>query len=90
MDLGELMPLNEVVKMIPRRNNNTIHVSTLHRWRSKGIGGVKLEAQKIGGLYYTTKSAVNVFLSNINQKLISPVAKDYETSIEIELRKLGF
>lgn len=90
MNLCELMPLNEIVRMIPKRNNIPVHVSTLHRWRSKGIGGVKLEAQKIGGVYYTTKHDLDVFLVNINQKPPTQVGKNYEAAVELELRKLGF
>lgn len=90
MDPNELVPLNEVVKMIPRRNNNSVHISTLHRWRSVGLKGIKLESIRIGGIYYTTKTALNNFLNNINKKQISPVPRDYEEAIEDELRKLGF
>lgn len=36
---------------------------TLHRWRLHGVSGVKLECLRVGALYYTTKSAVERFLT---------------------------
>lgn len=90
MDSNQLVPFNKLVRMIPKRNNNSVHVSTVHRWRSIGIKGIKLEAKKIGGIYYTTESALNDFLNNINKKQISLVVRDHDKSIELELIKLGF
>lgn len=37
------------------------HVSTLHRWRLRGVRGVKLETCLIGGRRYTSQEALERF-----------------------------
>ena len=38
-----------------------VHVSTLHRWRLRGVRGIKLETVLVGGNRFTTMSAVQRF-----------------------------
>lgn len=40
--------------------------ATLHRWRLRGVRGVKLETILIGGLRYTSKEAIERFIVNQN------------------------
>lgn len=42
------------------------HVSTLHRWRTKGTRGVKLRTWLRGGVFVTTAEAVEQFLRQLN------------------------
>ncbi len=45
-----LRTLEEAARKRPRgRNNRPTHVSTVYRWISKGVRGVKLEAIRING-----------------------------------------
>ncbi len=37
------------------------HVSTLHRWRLRGIGGVRLETIRLGGRRFTSEQALTRF-----------------------------
>ena len=39
------------------------HVSTLHRWMRRGVRGVRLDAYRIGGRWYTTREALERFVS---------------------------
>ena len=54
----KLCTLREAAKLLPRRPN----ISTLHRWRQKGIRGVRLDTCLIGGIYYTSHEALQRFI----------------------------
>lgn len=41
----ELLTLKQAAKILP----GYPHVSTLHRWRTRGVNGVKLITKKVGG-----------------------------------------
>lgn len=47
----------------PRR----LSPSTVYRWHSRGVGGVKLEAVRVAGRFYTTKEAIERFLAACNE-----------------------
>jgi len=55
-----LLTFAEAAAVLPDRP----HVSTLHRWRLRGIGGVKLETIRIGGRRYTSHEALERFIGN--------------------------
>lgn len=40
-----------------------VHVSTIHRWRIKGVRGVRLETFLRGGIRYTTDEAMERFFA---------------------------
>ncbi|MHB8956041.1 MAG: DUF1580 domain-containing protein [Pirellulaceae bacterium] len=40
-----------------------VHVSTMHRWRMKGVRGVRLETFLRGGIRYTTDEAIRRFFA---------------------------
>lgn len=56
------IPLAEVAKQLPGRP----HVSTLHRWTTKGVRGVKLETTRVGSRVYVTQEAIERFLAELN------------------------
>lgn len=40
-----------------------LHLSTVHRWRLRGVAGVKLETVLIGGRRYTSREALQRFFA---------------------------
>ena len=52
-----LLSLPDAARALPKRP----HISTLHRWRLRGVRGVKLETCLIGGRRYTSREAVERF-----------------------------
>ncbi|MEM9366388.1 MAG: DUF1580 domain-containing protein [Planctomycetota bacterium] len=36
--------------------------STMHRWRQRGVGGVKLEAIRLGSQWFTSRQAITRFI----------------------------
>ena len=64
----DVLRLSEASKILPRgRHGKKIHVSTLWRWSSRGVRGVKLETVRMGGLIYTSKQALQRFFGQLNQ-----------------------
>src|SRR5271163_2432018 len=84
IDFGNerLLTFREASSLLPGRP----HVSTFHRWRQRGIGGVRLETTRIGGKRFVTLSALQRFVSALSDPAASgqdephPLAKTQETS----------
>jgi hypothetical protein len=53
--------LSDAAKSLPGRPN----VTTIWRWRSRGIAGVRLETLCVGGRTYTTREALARFLERV-------------------------
>lgn len=48
-------------------NELNVHVSSVHRWRLRGVHGTKLEAIRVGGKILTSWGAVTRFLNSIQE-----------------------
>ena len=55
-----LLTMSQAAKAIP---GGGIHISTLWRWRIRGIHGVKLETATIGGKRMTSREALARFFA---------------------------
>ncbi len=53
----DMIRLNEVPAELPER----VNVSTVWRWATRGVGGIKLETVKIGGKKLTSRQAAHSF-----------------------------
>lgn len=58
IDKEHLLTLSEACGRIPKKP----HISSLHRWRLKGVRGIKLETCLIGGVRYTSTEAMQRFV----------------------------
>lgn len=65
IDLNSDTPiaLSEVPQHLPKRNGKKVHYSTVYRWATKGARGRILETQLVGGIRYTTISALHRFIA---------------------------
>ena len=64
----QLIPIRDVPKHLPRRaSGRRVHISAVFRWISRGVGGVRLEAIKIGGTTYTSVEALQAFAQHRSQ-----------------------
>jgi hypothetical protein len=48
---SDYLSLSQAARELPGRP----HISTLHRWRQRGVSGVKLQTCVVGGRRYTTR-----------------------------------
>lgn len=66
-----VLSLKEAAKRLPHlRNDRPVHVSTIWRWKQRGLGGIKLECAKIGGQWVTSLEALERFFDA--QEYLSP------------------
>ena len=56
-----LITMRQAAAMLPERP----HLSTLHRWRIRGIHGARLETLLLGGRRYTSREAMQRFAAAI-------------------------
>lgn len=57
-----ILRFSEVTKQTPFK----VHVSTLHRWRLRGVRGVKLETAMLGGGRVTSIEALERFVARVS------------------------
>lgn len=51
-----------ITKQFPdRRGGRALNLSTVHRWASRGLKGIRLEIVQVGGTRFTTAEAVHRF-----------------------------
>ncbi len=80
----DLISFAEAIQRLPAApGGKRFHIATIHRWRSPGVNGVRLEAVRIGGAWYTSWPSVCHFvkvLSNIEacEKVSTNHAADAE------------
>ena len=91
IDKNRMVLLSKAAVLLPTRNEKKVHPSTLHRWRSKGIRGIRLVCTRIGGCWYTTQNALEEFCRKLSASPESkPSPKVDSTLIDRELEKRGF
>jgi uncharacterized protein DUF1580 len=61
-----VIPLTSAPSYLPRRNGKPIHNSTLFRWASKGVRGVRLETIRVGGSRCTSIEALRRFVAQLS------------------------
>lgn len=54
--------LVDIPALLPKRHGKKVHHSTVYRWATKGARGRVLESRLIGGVRYTSITALNRFL----------------------------
>lgn len=77
----------------PSRLGRPVAISTIHRWQ-RGLRGVRLEAIRIGGRWYTSTEAFQKFCNALTQSRSSlpqvspPVSQDKDV-IDLALESMG-
>ena len=59
--MSDYLTLSQAAKTLPGRP----HLSTLHRWRQRGVRGIKLQTALVGGRRYTTRAWLDEFIDAI-------------------------
>ena len=87
-----LIPLREVPDHLPRlRRGKRVHISTIHRWATRGVRGVVLETVRVGGTLCTTPEMLAGFLvvqSGVPTRS-APPSPQQQTGIDRQLDDLG-
>ena len=62
----DLVTFKELARSLPRRRENRpVHYATIHRWRSRGLKGIRLEAVRVGGAWHTSWEAFRRFCDHL-------------------------
>jgi hypothetical protein len=95
----QLITLAEAAKLIPpARSGKKTHISTLLRWISQGMGGIKLEAVLMGARWMTSRESLQRFAERLTPDVEaeqprlprSPAARERANSrAEKELDRIG-
>jgi hypothetical protein len=56
-----LLALRSVPRLVRKKCGRQPHISTVRRWKDRGIAGVRLETVSIGNVCFTTEKAVFEF-----------------------------
>jgi hypothetical protein len=74
----DLLSFGKAVSAIPGRER--VSLGTLHRWRLKGVRGVRLETVLIGGQRFTSRQAIERFLGWLNHAEVSTQGAPHHVS----------
>lgn len=91
MPTTDYIPFHDVPKHVPGRP----HRSTVHRWRLRGVNGVRLQTCVVGGRRFTTREWLDDFLQAGNAAAGGtplPTSKNRQSAIEaaeLELSQAG-
>ena len=61
MDMSDFVPLREARRLLP----GPVSLTTLHRWKDRGINGVRLQTVLIGGRRYVSRRALETFIAQV-------------------------
>ena len=65
-----LVTFSELARSLPRRRGDRpVHVATIHRWRSRGLKGIRLEAIRIGGAWHSSREAFGRFADRLTAQV---------------------
>jgi hypothetical protein len=85
-----LFSLQEVTRIIPKRP----HVSTVWRWATRGVRGVRLKTHLIGGRRFVANADLSEFIDRLSghNEVETKVGKlgERATAAEHRLRSEGF
>ena len=79
-----LIPFREVPGWCAQHLGNRVHPSTVHRWRLRGVRGVKLETILAGGIRYCSAESLIHFFEEITR------AADGEKSVAGHNNQVNF
>jgi Protein of unknown function (DUF1580) len=68
----ELLSFAEAARLLPGHPNP----STLWRWRTRGIDGIKLATVRVGGRRFVSRAALNEFISAVTRTGESSIPSD--------------
>jgi hypothetical protein len=87
----ELIPFQRASGKIP----GNPHISTIHRWRLRGVRGARLESVLVGNTRYTSIQAISRFVAALNagesaNSEVTPGQRERQSqAARLELEKLG-
>lgn len=87
----QIILLSAAARRLPcLRAGRPVNPSTLWRWATKGVRGVRLETIRIGATTATSVEALERFIAALNQRPVQSLsASKHELQVEKELTAQG-
>lgn len=85
--------LSRAARRLPHlRNDRPVSPSTLWRWANKGVGGVRLETVRCGGVTVTSEDALRRFFAALSGQVAPPQRQEPASpdDTDTKLRKRGY
>lgn len=81
-------------KIPPSRQERPVAIGTIHRWR-RGMRGIRLDAIRIGGRWYTSAAAFQKFCDELTRSRDAPpipqsCPNQADDAIDVALTSFGF
>ena len=84
-----LVSFREVARRLPPlREGKPVNVSTVHRWCTRGLRGVRLEYVQVGGTKCTSEARLSRFFSRLGGSQTAPDQPEEKPSRQAELAKV--
>ena len=86
----QLITFAGLAKSLPRRRGDRpVHLATIHRWRSRGLKGIRLEGVRVGGAWHTSREAFRRFTERLtalvtSEEVSPPRGADHQSHIEAD------
>lgn len=69
----EIDPLKDtLIRLSTLASDRGVHAATVYRWKGRGVGGVRLKAIRVGGVWYTTWAAFADFCRRLSENPSEP------------------
>lgn len=88
----QILPFAEAARRLPRlRAGRAVNPSTIWRWASHGVRGVRLETVRVGGTTCTSLEALERFFARLNpvEAVAPPSSLPRPDLAKAELERLG-
>lgn len=85
-----LITLSDAARLRPAsRGGRPTHASTIYRWATRGIRGVRLEVIRLGGVTYTSREALQRFADRLTSESASPPSAASMSNTDAALDEIG-
>jgi len=88
-----VLTYSQAARRLPKlRKDQPTHPTTIWRWATRGVRGVRLETVKVGGRTVTSFEALSRFFSALNRQSIcgnSVATSEHDEKVAAELRSMG-
>lgn len=93
---SQYLTLSDIAGLFPSRNGRKVHVKTVRRWIVNGTRGVKLQAVRTGGCWFSTQAWLDQFVATCTQQSMGSLPPalagrdiDHERSVEVLSARFG-
>lgn len=91
IDVTTAISMREAIDLLSRKRKHRLSERTFHRWRLKGLRGVRLKTVRSGRTILTSVEAINQFLNDVAEAQTQDGSNNatIDASTDHQLAELG-